>query len=280
MESLRFSSDCGPEAWIALLPALRRLERAPDLTFRIEKGTRVDSPIAFAALAAFGASRALENFTTHVQLDGDAAPFAWAAETAMGLGIGFYARNSKGPFACQRVHDYRIAGTFAEQSTNLLAEAAPGLSPSVRRLARFVLEELGVNIVQHSRRPETGWGVLLVDASAARLSFAFADQGVGFLRSLQGNPEYEGRVADDAEALQIALSPRVTGTTAPRTNMGIGLDQLVRFADLVGADLWIASGTAALHSRKTAAGVRTNAIRPTAGWSGAWISFDAPLQPS
>lgn len=93
---------------------------------------------------------------------------------------------------------------------------------------------------------------------------------------MQRNPKLEGRIADDAEALQIAITPRATGARSPRSNMGIGLSMLVQLVDLLDGDPWVASGTASL-SRRTVGGARTNVIRCTPGRQGSWISFDAPL---
>lgn len=141
-------------------------------------------------------------------------------------------------------------------------------------MARFVFEELGVNIVQHSERPETGFGVL--QSFSSGLEIAFADRGIGFLASLQKNPELEGRIADEGEALQLALGKGLTGTAAPRRNMGMGLGLLQDFADRLGGDLWIASG-AFLLRRRSVAGLRTTTVNACAPWRGSWICLEAPL---
>jgi hypothetical protein len=172
------------------------------------------------------------------------------------------------------IGDLRTARDLADKVADALMEAAPFLSPSIVRLARFVFEELGANVVQHSGLPETGRGFASVDPSSRELELAFADAGVGFRASLQRNPEMAGRIADDAEALQLALSPRVTGTSAPRTNLGIGLKALTDFSDLLGGDMWLASGAALLH-RKTTAGQRTNTVSSIPPWQGSWICLEA-----
>lgn len=79
-------------------------------------------------------------------------------------------------------------------------------------MARFVVQELAANVVQHSGRPETGFGLVQADLASSRLEIAFADAGVGFRESLSRNPELDGRIEDDAQALQIALAPRITGS--------------------------------------------------------------------
>ena len=143
-------------------------------------------------------------------------------------------------------------------------------------MVRFVFEELGANVVQHSEAPRTGAGSIAIDDAQHRFELAFADCGIGFLASLQKNPELAGRIADDAEALQLALTPRVSGTGASRSNMGWGLKALVDLSDLLDGDLHIASGSAML-TRRTRAGQRTNAIRAIPPWQGTWICLEARL---
>lgn len=175
----------------------------------------------------------------------------------------------------RRITDERIAQTLAEESVDCLRQQLRGVPTSPLRMARFVFEELGVNIVQHSEAPSTGFGVL--QSFSQELEIAFADRGVGFLSSLQKNPEFEGRVEDDAEALQLALGKGVTGTSEPRRNMGMGLGLLQDFSDRLGGDLWIASGGATLR-RRTVAGARTTTVHATETWPGSWICLAAPLK--
>jgi hypothetical protein len=174
------------------------------------------------------------------------------------------------------VVDLHWARRLADLAAEGLEAQMPSLSPSIVRMARFVFEELGANVVQHSARPATGFGVARIDPGGRRLELAFADRGVGFRASLGRNPELEGRIEGDAAALQIALGPRITGTSAPRQNMGIGLKLLVDFSDLLSGELWIASGSAMLHRTRTA-GQRVNTVRSIPPWQGAWICLDAPL---
>lgn len=174
----------------------------------------------------------------------------------------------------RRITDERIARTLADESAECLRQQLPHVATSPLRMARFVFEELGVNIVQHSDAPDTGFGVL--QSFAQGLEIACADRGVGFLASIQKNPEFAGRIEDEAEALQLALGKGVTGTSEPRRNLGMGLGLLQDFSDRLGGDLWIASGGATLR-RRTVAGARTTTVRATESWRGSWICVDAPL---
>jgi hypothetical protein len=177
----------------------------------------------------------------------------------------------------RRVLDFATADELASETARCIAAELPDLAPSPLRMSKFVFEELGANIVQHSSRAATGFGLARASGRERRLEISFADAGVGFLASLQRNPEFRGRIADDAEALQLALSPHVTGTSGSRTNMGFGLKLLAGFSDHLGGDLWIASGGSLLLRRTTVSKQRTNVLRSVAAWQGSWICLDAPL---
>jgi hypothetical protein len=170
-----------------------------------------------------------------------------------------------------------IARTQAELAVRCIEKQLPELSPSPIRMARFVFEELGANIVQHSGRASTGFGVAKAFPKLRRLQIAFADAGVGFSSSLSRNPEFAGRIADDSEALQLALSPHVSGVGNRATNMGFGLKLLMDFADRLSGDLWLASGTSILHRRTVAGNQRANLVRSIAPWRGSFVCLDAPL---
>jgi len=175
----------------------------------------------------------------------------------------------------RRIVDEATAKSVADETAEVLRAQFPGLPSSVLRGAHFVLEELGVNIVQHSQAPETGFGLAQAYPTERRLQIAFADAGVGFLASLRRNPELTGRVEDEGEAIQLALKEGVS-FSGSEANLGIGLGFLRSFADLLGGDLWIASGGALLH-RRTISGQRATTVRPISPWHGAWVCLDAPL---
>ncbi len=177
----------------------------------------------------------------------------------------------------RRMVDLRAAREVAEATSDCIEQQLPDVGPSPLRMARFVFEELGANVVQHSGAPRTGFGMAQAYPQDRQLEIAFADAGIGFRASLQRNPELEGRIEEDGEALQLAIGRAVSGRQPGRTNMGLGLSLLVDFADLLGGELRLASGEALLH-RKTTVGIeRASLIRSTAGWSGSWICLVASL---
>jgi hypothetical protein len=174
------------------------------------------------------------------------------------------------------VEDLRQAREQADERARELERQLEGVAPSPLRMARFLFEELGANVVQHSGAPETGFGMLQALPGSKGIELAFADAGVGFLASLQRNLELAGRIQDEGEALQLALGKGVSGTGEPRRNMGIGLGLLQDFADRLGGELWLASGNALLR-RRTTAGIRTNTVQALPPWKGSWVCLEARL---
>lgn len=177
----------------------------------------------------------------------------------------------------RRIRNLATARTVADQTAEVLESKLPDVGPSPMRMARFVLEELGANIVQHSERPETGFGMAQAYSQSRKIEIAFADAGIGFLRSLQRNPELVGRVDNEADALQLALGRALTSRAEGQGNMGIGLHMLVNFSDAVHGDLWVASGDALLHRRTLVGSERSNTIRHTGGWRGSMVCLLARL---
>jgi anti-sigma regulatory factor (Ser/Thr protein kinase) len=134
-----------------------------------------------------------------------------------------------------------------------------------------VLEELAVNVLRHADDPGGGWGCAAVFPGDQRFQFAVADAGVGFRASLRRNPGLAGRIDGDAAAIRLALREGVS--RGGKGNLGDGLALLRRFAAQLGGELWIASGSALY--RRSRAGVEE--LHAIAGWRGAWICVDAPL---
>lgn len=173
--------------------------------------------------------------------------------------------------------DLPTARRHAEALSDCMERQLPDLPPSPARMARFVMEELGANIVQHSGRPQTGFGLAQAFPNLGRFEIAFADRGMGISASLQRNPEFAGRIHGDAEALQLALATGVSGSGDPRRNMGIGLKLLSSFSDHLGADLWIASGNAVLQRRNSVGAGRVTTLQAVPHWPGTWICLDSPI---
>jgi hypothetical protein len=251
-------------------------------------GPSVVEPAGLVALAAGCAQRRARGLRTRVEAD--VAGEDGAGETVEALRRMDFFRVlglEAGGAPQERLADIRVvdlraidseaaARQVATACEALLRVQMPSLASSLRRFARNVIEELGVNIVQHSGAPSTGFAMAQAWSDGApRFQLAAADAGVGFLASLQRNPELAGRVEEDADALQLALTKGLSGAGTAQ-NSGFGLEMLRHLSDLLDADLRLISGGALLH-RRTVAGQRANVVRPAGPWRGAWIVLDAPL---
>jgi len=240
------------------------------------------APCIVAPLAAVIASRASRSLTTSFRIEdatSDAFRYLQRSDFFRALDVAvdepFERHEAPSLVALRRILDTRVARELATDLGDFLEGQLGEKSTSVLRFARFVFEELGANIVQHSRATATGFGLAQAYPTRSRFQFAFADAGVGFLASLQENPELGGRLHEDGEALQIALEPRVS-KQGPG-NIGSGLSLLRDFTDRLEGDLLIASGEALLHRRTIGSGARANSVSRIAPWKGAWLCVDAPL---
>lgn len=238
------------------------------------------SPCLVAPLAAGIASRRARSLpTTFLGEDPDSLRYLQRIDFFRALDItveeGFDRHETASLVPLQRITSTAVARSLSGALGDFLEGQLGEGSSSVLRFARFVFEELGANVVQHSRASETGFGLAQAWRASSRFQFAFADAGVGFLASLQENREFTGRIADDGEALQIALEGGVSRRGAG--NIGMGLSLLKELTDRLGGELFLASGEALLHRRTIATGARASSVSKIAPWQGAWICVEATL---
>jgi len=236
-------------------------------------------PAGIALLAAGIASRQIQGLRTWLDAAGGPA-FEELTRLGFQRELGVESRadaavpGGDDASGLRRLRNLRAVRELADSTRDLLEARQPPLSPTMLRAAHFVFEELGANVVQHSGRPETGFGLARAEPRTARIQIAFADAGMGFRASLEQNPEFAGRIQDEGQAIRLALDRRIT--RGGPGNMGMGLYFLATLAEAIEGDLWVASGTALYSSRPSLGGQREVRIDSTVGWTGAWISLDAP----
>lgn len=284
MDRLQLPNEVDASTLTELASACTQVNEASSLVIDVP-GDAFYRPIALVALAACVADRVERGLLTRFETD-DPGSELWRHLRSIDFFnvLGVEAPDSPEQGARDerwapllRITDFDVARRNAEAHADCIERQLPTLAPSPARMARFVMEELGANIVQHSARPQTGFGLAQAFPKLGRFELAFADRGVGFAASLQRNPELAGRIHSDAEALQIALAPGVSGVGDPRRNMGFGLKLLSNFSDHLGADLWIASGDAVLHRRNSVGSGRMSTVLATPRWRGTWVCLDAPI---
>ncbi len=272
-----------PSAVVEWFPTWNAAANQPDLTIEGLDRAWIE-PAGIAALAAGCAARSAAGLITRIAIgDEDSAQIGSLRRMDFFRVLGIVdvpiptRRPTEGRFVELRsILSEEAAEQTARACEELLRAQLPRLASSLRRYARNVIEELGVNILQHSGAPKTGFALAQAwGGDAPRFQIAAADAGVGFLTSLQRNPEFAGRIDEDGDALQLALTKGLTSTDGSN-NSGFGLEMLRSLADALGAELRIASGDALLI-RRSIAGQRTTVIRSVGPWRGSWISLDAPL---
>ena len=254
---------------------------APELRLVLPGTSRLE-PAAIVLLAAVIARRrSLRRKTWISSAGGDAFAFLASVDFHRELGVEPEAPLSteatpaaRSAVPLRRISNLAVAREQSDATRALLESFVPAVPPSTVRAAQFVFEELAANIVQHSGAPETGFGLAIADPDRRRIQIAFADAGMGFLASLSSNPEFAGRVGSDAEAIRLALDPRVSRRASG--NIGMGLFLLAAFAERVKGDLWIATGDALLI-RRSSDGSYAETMASTAGWQGAFLCLDAPV---
>lgn len=272
-----------PAAVVDWFPTWNAAANQPDLTIEGLDRAWIE-PAGITALAAGCAARSAAGLITRIEIaDEHSAAISYLRRMDFFhvLGIEHVPTPARLPAGGRFVELRAILSEEAAERTaraceELLRAQLPRLASSLRRYARNVIEELGVNILQHSGAPGTGFAMAQAwGGDAPRFQIAAADAGVGFLASLQRNLEFAGRIEEDGDALQLALTKGLTSTDGSN-NSGFGLEMLRSLADVLGAELRIASGSALLI-RRSIAGQRTTVIRSVGPWRGSWISLDAPL---
>jgi hypothetical protein len=246
----------------------RRVRDEKELVIRAR--TRPGSASPVVLLASGYSDRRERGLATRVKINGSWDNFeSTVAEDQPGVSGSL--KSAERRAICTHPHNLRMARHAEEFVGDALAARTPPVASSLVRMTRFVFEELGVNVVQHSGKPSTGVGWADLDESSTRFELAFADCGVGFRASLQQNPELSGRIADDAEALQSALTARVSSSTSTRKKKGWPTTSAPRSASHIRSKLLPHKGTSTRKPEYGAAGA-TPGLLNDPNQSGAWAT--------
>lgn len=170
------------------------------------------------------------------------------------------------------------AGELANAIIHCIRVQVPDIPPSLLNYSRFILDELGVNIVQHAEAGQTGFGLGQVYHQIGILEYAYADYGIGILQSFAKNLEFATRIEDDDAAIRLALQDNISSSTNARRNMGAGLYEFERICQRMNGELWILSGNACLYRKYTKRICIVDKSVTTSKYHGTWICFRAPLQ--
>lgn len=136
----------------------------------------------------------------------------------------------------------------AEQMVSVLMQSPGG---QVHETLSYAIREVVRNVVEHSRSNKDSFAAQFWPATGVA-EIVVSDEGVGIARSLRANPR--NKVADDADALKMAVRPGVSSRDTRRrragdvwANSGYGL-YMIRNLCAVGGSFILASGGRALLS--------------------------------
>jgi hypothetical protein len=282
VSTLPLPSAFGPRSVGGWLAERARTAAEDGLVFLVRSGTRLE-PAGIVLLASQIARRTEDGLSSALEFEpGSESALRELADLRFFQELGLAEPASPvTPERCvplRRITDLGTARLLADRTRDLLEREQPDLPPSPVRAAQFVFEELGANIVQHSLRTSTGFGLARADLERGRLQVAFADAGIGYWRSLVSNPEFETRIDSHAAAIRLALHRSVT--RGGRGNMGLGLHLFAELAERLRGDTWIASGDALIERSFADPAGPVERCVPIADWQGAWICLDVPLSNS
>jgi hypothetical protein len=176
----------------------------------------------------------------------------------------------------QAIETEKTAESVAQSIVDCLEVHDPEMGSSRRNFSKFILSELGCNIVQHANSNGTGYGMGQFFPSAKLTEFAFSDYGVGVLNSLQRNPEFATSVSTDEEAIRLAITEGISSNPNQRVNGGYGLSELDKLCAKFRGQLWIASGEALLYKKYRKTGLEQDRTIQIPNFQGTWVCFKIP----
>jgi len=155
--------------------------------------------------------------------------------------------------APRNIEEHEEAGKFVPLTQiltsadlrNTIANLIPLLhaAPAVADPIRYVISELGRNVLEHSQSPVGGFVCAQYFRNQKRIAIGMADAGIGITNAIRQSH----KAASEATALKLALTPGISGAT-PRiggneTNAGAGLFFIRSIAKVSGNFFLIYSGS-------------------------------------
>ena len=153
----------------------------------------------------------------------------------------------------RQIEEHEEAGRFVpltqirtnDDLRNAIANLIPLLhaAPSVADPIRYVVSELGRNVLEHSQSPVGGFVCAQYYKNQKRIAIGMADAGIGVAAAIR----HSHKAASERTALKLALTPGISGAT-PRiggneTNAGAGLFFIRSIAKVSGNYFLIYSGS-------------------------------------
>ncbi|MBN1978536.1 MAG: sensor histidine kinase [Anaerolineae bacterium] len=128
--------------------------------------------------------------------------------------------------------------TVVGEVLEILGRNLAGIGP-VYDAVQYAFLEVVNNVFHHAHSPIQAIICAQSYPQLHRVELAVVDGGRGIPASLEGNPKLSGRFSTAAEAIQLAVQPRITGR--PEYNTGEGLFFTLEFIKANGGDACIHS---------------------------------------
>jgi anti-sigma regulatory factor (Ser/Thr protein kinase) len=127
------------------------------------------------------------------------------------------------PTGFRPIQIFTDASDIEALATSLTGAATEALALSSQHRATVLVAtaEIMQNVVDHAR---AGGGFAIAQRATSQREFeiAVADAGIGIATSLRENARYRDKIGDDADAIELALTPGVTANPGG-ANRGVGL---------------------------------------------------------
>jgi len=164
-----------------------------------------------------------------------------------------YAKYSDEPFKRRKAVSFRPVSEFttADECHRIARELTDAVAATcktdkvARNAIRICFEELAENVIQHADAPMGGFAAAQGWRKRPAIEIGIVDLGIGIRASLTKNPDFAD-IADDVDAIETALRPRVSST--PERNAGIGLFITKLLLRENGGVLLVRSGRGAVYS--------------------------------
>jgi len=212
-------------------------------------------PIVLSMIAAYGAK-----VRPHISCE---AMTAKSAPYIVRMGL----FDSLGIDCGIEVNEHESAGRFipvtqiktSDQLSDFLNEMVPllHLAPEQARPIKYIVSELTRNVLEHASAPHGAFLTAQYFKKSNRIAVGIADTGVGIRKSINASHA----TGSDLEAIRLALTPGITGTTrregGTEQNAGAGLFFIKSIANVTRDFFVIYSGSAMFKLLKRS----TNKIR-------------------
>ena len=155
--------------------------------------------------------------------------------------------------------------SVAQEVLEILRRNVEGVE-NIYAALQYAFLEVVNNVFHHAHSPTHAVLCAQSYPSLRRVELVVVDTGRGIPASLRDNPKLRGRFHTAAEAIHLAVQPRITGR--PEHNTGEGLFFTIELIKSNGGD-------ACIHSRDGLLRVRNGAVEVEEGplWPGTWVGL-------